>query len=191
MTWIWNIQPFSWLCVCVRVCACVCVCVIWNLGASLVAQTVKSLPQYRRPEFDCGSGRSPGEGNRNPFQYSCLENPMDGGAWQATAHRVTKSQTWLSDFTHSLWWLRWYRICRQCKRPGFEQSLGRENPLDKGVATHSSILSWRIPWTEEPGGLRSMGSHRVWHDRATNTLTNTFSFTLNEGNYQTTKDRFF
>ena len=48
-----------------------------------------------------GSGRSPGEGNGNPLQYSCLENPTDGGAWWATVHGVTKSQTRLSDFTHS------------------------------------------------------------------------------------------
>ena len=47
-----------------------------------------------------GSGRSPGEGNGNLLQYSCLENAMDGGAWWATCHGVTKSQTWLSDFTH-------------------------------------------------------------------------------------------
>ena len=46
-----------------------------------------------------GSRRSPGEGNGNPLQYSCLENPMDGGAWWATVHRVAKSQTLLSDFT--------------------------------------------------------------------------------------------
>ena len=46
-----------------------------------------------------GSGRSPGEGNGNPLQYSCLENPMDGGAWQATVHEVAKSRTRLSDFT--------------------------------------------------------------------------------------------
>ena len=49
-----------------------------------------------------GSGRSPGEGNGNPLQYSCLENPMDGGAWLATVHGVAKSQTRLNDFTHSL-----------------------------------------------------------------------------------------
>ena len=48
-----------------------------------------------------GLGRSPGEGNGNPLQYSCLENPMDRGAWRATVHRVAKSQTRLSDFTHS------------------------------------------------------------------------------------------
>ena len=46
-----------------------------------------------------GSGRSPGEGNGNPLQYSCLENPMDGGAWWATVHRVAKGRTWLSNFT--------------------------------------------------------------------------------------------
>ena len=46
-----------------------------------------------------GSGRSPGEGNGNPLQYSCLENPVDGGAWWATVHGVAKSRTWLSDFT--------------------------------------------------------------------------------------------
>ena len=49
-----------------------------------------------------GLGRSPGEGNDNPLQYSCLENPMDGGAWWASVHGVTKSWTWLSDITHSL-----------------------------------------------------------------------------------------
>ena len=49
-----------------------------------------------------GSGRSPGEGNGNPLQYSCLENPTDGGAWWATVHGIAKSQTQLSNFTHSL-----------------------------------------------------------------------------------------
>ena len=42
--------------------------------------------------------------------------------------------------------------------------VGREDPLEKEMATHSNILAWRIPWTEEPGGLQSMGSHRVGHD---------------------------
>ena len=44
------------------------------------------------------------------------------------------------------------------------RSLGREDPLEEDMATHSSILAWRIPWTEEPGGLRSMGSQRVGHN---------------------------
>ena len=51
------------------------------------------------------------------------------------------------------------------------QSLGQEDPLEKGMTAHSSILDWRIPWTEEPGGPQSMGSQRVGHDRGTNTLT--------------------
>ena len=51
------------------------------------------------------------------------------------------------------------------------QSLGWENPLEKGMTTYSSILSGKIPWTEEPGGLQSMGSQRIRHDRVTNTFT--------------------
>ena len=53
-----------------------------------------------------GSGRSPGKGNGNPLQYSCLENPLDGGAWQATVHGVAKSRTWLNSFTGGIWWLK-------------------------------------------------------------------------------------
>ena len=48
------------------------------------------------------------------------------------------------------------------------QSLGREDPLEKGMATHSSILAWKSPWTEKPGGLQSVGGQRVRHDPATN-----------------------
>ena len=56
-------------------------------------------------------------------------------------------------------------------------SWGQEDPLEKETATHSSILAWEIPWTEEPGGLQSLGSHRVGHDWA----TNTFTFRLQSG----------
>ena len=72
------------------------------LTASLVAQRLKHLPVMREIP---GSGRSPGEGNGNPLQYSCLENPMDGGAWWATVHGVAKSWTRLSDFifTFTFW----------------------------------------------------------------------------------------
>ena len=52
-------------------------------------------------------------------------------------------------------------------RESWVQSLGQEDPLEKEIATRSSILAWRIPWTEEPGGLQSMGSQRVGHDRVT------------------------
>ena len=68
---------------------------------------VKNLPanvgDTREVGLLSGLGRSLGKGNGNPLQYSCLENPMDRGAWRATVHGVAKSQTWLSDFTHSLW----------------------------------------------------------------------------------------
>ena len=83
-----------------------------------------------------------GEGNGNPLQYSCLENPMDGGAWGAEVHGVSRSWTRLSDFTLFL----------------------QFHALEKVMATHSSVLAWRIPGTGEPGGLPSMGSHRVGHD---------------------------
>ena len=83
-----------------------------------------------------------GEGDGTPLQYSCLENPMDGGAWWAAVHGVVKSQTWLSDFTFT------FHFCA----------------LEKEMATHSSVLAWKIPGTEELGGLLSLGSHRVGHD---------------------------
>ena len=56
-------------------------------------------------------------------------------------------------------------------RETWVQSLGQEDPLKKEMATHSSILAWRIPWTEEPGGVQSMRSQRVGHDRATELMS--------------------
>ena len=85
-----------------------------------------------------------GEGNGTPLQCSCLENPMDGEAWQAAVHGVAKSWTRLSDFAFTFHF----------------------DALKKEMATHSSVLAWRIPGTVEPGGLLSMGSHRVGHDRS-------------------------
>ena len=70
-----------------------------------------------------------GEGNGTPLQYSCLENPMDGGAWQATVHEVAKSWTRLSDFTLNFYF----------------------PALEKEMATHSSVVAWRIPGMGEPG----------------------------------------
>ena len=78
----------------------------------------------------------------DPLQYSYLENPMDGGAWWAAVHGVARSRTRLSDFTFTFHF----------------------QALEKEMATHSSVLAWRIPGTGEPGGLPSMGSHRVRHD---------------------------
>ena len=87
-------------------------------------------------------GGGMGEENGTPLQYSCLENPMDGGAWWAVVCRVTKSRTRLSDFTFTFLF----------------------HALEKEMATHSSVLAWRIPGTREPGGLPSMGSHRGGHN---------------------------
>ena len=83
-----------------------------------------------------------GEGDGTPLQCSCLENPMDGGARWAAVQGVAKSWTRLSDFTFTFLF----------------------HALEKEMATHSSALAWRIPGTGEPGGLPSMGSHRVGHD---------------------------
>ena len=76
-----------------------------------------------------------------PLQSSCLENPMDGGAWWAAVHGVAKSRTRLSDFPFTFHF----------------------HALEKEMATHSSVLAWRIPGTGDPGGLQSMGYHRVGH----------------------------
>ena len=83
-----------------------------------------------------------GEGNGTPLQYSCLENPMDGGACWAAVHEVAKSRTRLSDFTCTFHF----------------------PALEKEMATHSNVLAWRIPGTGEPCGLLSMGSHSFGHD---------------------------
>ena len=76
-----------------------------------------------------------------PHQHSCLENPRDGGAWWATVHGVA-SQIRLSVFTCTFHF----------------------HALEKEMATHSSVLAWRVPGTGEPGGLPSTGSHGVGHD---------------------------
>ena len=83
-----------------------------------------------------------GEGDGTPLQYSCLENPMDEGAWKAAVHGVAKSQARLGDFTFTFHF----------------------HALEKEIATYFSVLAWRIPGTGEPGRLPSMGSHRVGHD---------------------------
>ena len=80
----------------------------------------------------------PEAGNGTLFQYICLENPTDGGAWWAAVHGVAESDTTERLHFHA---------------------------LEKEMATHSSVLAWRIPGTREPGGLPSMGSHRVGHDK--------------------------
>ena len=92
--------------------------------------------------FTRSKQRGGGEGSGTPLQYSCLENPMDRGAWWAAVHGVAKSRTRLSDFTFTFHF----------------------PALEKEMATHASVLAWRIPGTAESGGLPSMRSHRVGHD---------------------------
>ena len=105
--------------------------------AALVAQLVKNLSAMQESWVRSLDWEDLwDEGNGNPVQYSCLENPMDRGAWWAILHRAAKSRTQLSDFTF----------------------------LEKDMPTHSNILAWRILGMGEPGGLPSMGLHRVGHD---------------------------
>ena len=131
-----------------------------------------------------GSRRSPGEGNGNPLQYSCLENPVDGGAWWATVHGVTESRTWLSDFTCTLWgwsgaiaasqhkvaehpWVPW--------SPGPQESL---SPESSGASWSALGESWRWSgqkswhWTTESAvtdGAESEGEWITAFQRATRT----------------------
>ena len=77
-----------------------------------------------------------------PHSSTCLENPMDGGAWKAAVHEVAKSRTRLSDFTFTFHF----------------------HAVEEEMATHPSVLAWRIPGTGEPHGLPSVGSHRVGHN---------------------------
>ena len=101
------------------------------------------MPGWMNPKLESRlPGEISGEDNGSPLQYSCLENPMGGGAWWAVVHGVAKSRTRLSDFNFTFHF----------------------HALEKEMATHSSVLAWRIPGTGEPGGLLSMGSHRVGHD---------------------------
>ena len=99
-----------------------------------------------------------GEGNGTPLQYSCLENPMDRGAWWAAVHGVATSWTRLSDFTFTFHF----------------------HALEEEMATYSRILAWRIPGMGEPAGLPSMGSHRVGHDwsNLAATLSYTYAHTM-------------
>ena len=101
------------------------------------SEVAQSCPTICDP-VDC----SIGEGNGTPLQCSCLENPMEGGAWWAAVHGVAKGRTRLRDFTFTFHF----------------------HALEKEMATHSSVLAWRIPGTGEPGRLPSMGLHTVGHD---------------------------
>ena len=123
--------------------ASVCVIfILYNWDNSPYLYSELGVPIFKNRSNIWSSLISFGEGNGTPLQYSCLESPMDRGAWEAAVHGVAKSQTRLSDFTF----------------------IFHFPALEKEMATHSSVLVWRIPGTGEPGGLPSVGSHRVGHD---------------------------
>ena len=102
----------------------------------------KMFRKKKEQQFLAWNSLRDGEGNGTPLQFSCLENTMDGGAWWAAIHGVTKGWTRVSDVPFTFHF----------------------HPLEKEMATHSSVLAWRIPGMGEPGGLPSMGLHRVRHD---------------------------
>ena len=119
---------------------CSCLENPWDRGAwwAAIYGVAQSRTQLKRLTSSYN-----GEGNGTPLEDSCLENPMDRGAWQAPVHGVAESRARLNDFTFTFHF----------------------HALEKEMATHSQpILAWRIPGTEEPSGLRSMGSHRIGHD---------------------------
>ena len=107
----------------------------------------RNSSELSQPFDDGGSDKrcveeTAGEGNGTPLQSSCLENPMDGEAWWAAVPGVAKRWTRLSAVTCTFHF----------------------HAVEKEMATHSSVLAWRIPGTGQPGGLPSMGPHRVGHD---------------------------
>ena len=137
-----------------------------------------------------GSERSPGQGNGNSLQYSCLRNPIDRGVWWATVHEVAKSQIRLSNSTAVTFFHQW-----MLKPAGERVEIIGTNIFSKSLSTGASLvaqmvknlsvmpetlvqslewgtlLAWRISWTEEPGGLQFKGLQRIRHDWATNTFT--------------------
>ena len=121
--------------VCLRVCACLCFTIFFMLASQVTL--VKNLLASAGDARDVGSiprsGKSPTGGNGYPLQYSCLENPMGRVVAQTVKHLSTMWETQI-------------------------RSLGREDPLEKEMAIHSGTIAWKVPWTEEPGRLQSMGS---------------------------------
>ena len=151
-----------------------------------MAQWVKNLPsvqEIKKKQVQSLDQEDPlEEENGNPLQYSCLENPMDKGAWRATIQRVTKSWTQLSDYIgegngtplqysclenpmdRGAWWAAVHGVAKSWTRLSDFTLTFHFHALEKEMATHSSVLAWRIPGMGEPGGLPSMGSHTVGHD---------------------------
>ena len=111
-----------------------------TLASMCLENQNQSFP--KKPLRICEGVDTSYEGSGTPLQHSCLENPMDRGAWKAAVHGVAEIRTQLSEFTFTFHF----------------------HPLEKEMASHSSVLAWRIPGMGEPGGLPSTGLHRVGHD---------------------------
>ena len=108
----------------------------------LLDRECRKVPSRENQEwFSRGFVSGIGEGNGTPLQYSCLENPLDGGAWKAAVHGIAEGRTRLSDFTLTFHF----------------------HSLEEEMATHSSVLAWRIPGTEEPGVYSPWSLKRVRH----------------------------
>ena len=114
----------------------------WRAAVHGVAKSQTWLSNCNELNYKQTTLSTDREGNRTPLQYSCLENPKDGGAWWAAVNGVAKSRAQRTDFPFTFHF----------------------HALEKEMATHSSFLAWRIPGMGEPGGLPSMGSHRVGHN---------------------------
>ena len=138
----------------------------WFLKLSIlpsIVTMVGTLAIKHRLQVNCG------EGNGTPLQYSCLENPMGGGAWWAAIYGVAQNWTRLKQLSSSSSSSsRWIETAKKHWEPQtfFFQSLCSHQKfiiltplkieMEQEIATHSSILAWKIRWTEEPGGLQSM-----------------------------------
>ena len=132
-----------------------------------------------------------GEGNGNSLQCSCLEHPRDGGAWWAAIYGVEQSRTrlkWLSSSSSKCYLCtKAFLVAQLVKNlPEMHEtwvgSLDLEDPLEKDMATHSSTPAWKIPLTEETGGLQSVGSQRVRHDWSN--WARTYTCALTNKSYQ-------
>ena len=128
-----------------------------------------------RPGFDSWVGKIPWRRKWQSTPVSCLENPMDRGSWWASVHGVTRVGHNLATKPPPQLKYRGFPggsvvknlLAMQEMQERCVWTLDQEDPLEEGLATHSSILAWRIPWTEEPGGLQSTGLQRVGHNWAT------------------------
>ena len=137
-----------------------------------VLLVVKNLPANAGDVRVAGSipglGSSSGEGNGNPLQYACLENPMDGGAWRATVHRVTKSRTRLKQFSTHTFMRLYVSHSSECMSIPISQFVPPSLSLPC-LHVHSVYLClYSCPgdryFCPQPGVLRFMGSQRVGHN---------------------------